>query len=202
MLTFAAAVFFLIITPGPGVLTTAGVGAGFGYGPGARFLAGLFVGTNAVMLLVATGLTAIVLGVPELRAALLLASVAYFVYLAAKIAFAGAKVGFIEAERAPGFWNGVMLQFINPKAYAVNNLLLSGYGFYPESIGIEMALKFLLMNIVWVPVHVGWLAAGVALRRMDLSHSTQRLINLGMAGSLITVVVLAAWSELSGNAGQ
>lgn len=197
MLTYAAAVFFLIITPGPGVLTTAGVGSGFGFAAGIRFLAGLCVGTNAVMLLVATGVTAVVLGIPELRAALLLASVAYFIYLAAKIGFAGAKVGFIEAERAPGFWNGVMLQFINPKAYAVNNLLLSGYGFYPENLGVEIALKFLLMNLVWVPVHLAWLAAGVALRRMDPSHHTQRLINLGMAGSLTLVVVLAAWSALS-----
>ncbi len=30
MLIFAAAVFFLIITPGPGVLSTAGVGSAFG----------------------------------------------------------------------------------------------------------------------------------------------------------------------------
>ncbi|MEC8551875.1 MAG: LysE family translocator, partial [Pseudomonadota bacterium] len=31
MLTFAAAVFLLIVTPGPGVLSTAGVGAAFGW---------------------------------------------------------------------------------------------------------------------------------------------------------------------------
>ena len=31
MLQFALAVFFLLITPGPGVLTTAGIGAAFGY---------------------------------------------------------------------------------------------------------------------------------------------------------------------------
>ncbi|MGB0853473.1 MAG: LysE family translocator, partial [Pikeienuella sp.] len=36
MLTFAAAVFFLLITPGPGVLSLAGVGASFGYRAGAR----------------------------------------------------------------------------------------------------------------------------------------------------------------------
>ena len=37
MLTFAAAVFFLIVTPGPGVLSTAGVGSGYGYRPGLEY---------------------------------------------------------------------------------------------------------------------------------------------------------------------
>lgn len=36
MLAFAAAVFFLIITPGPGVLSTAGVGSGYGVKAGTR----------------------------------------------------------------------------------------------------------------------------------------------------------------------
>ena len=43
MLTFAAAVFFLIITPGPGVLSTAGVGAAFGARAGTRYVLGLFI---------------------------------------------------------------------------------------------------------------------------------------------------------------
>ena len=37
MLTFAAAVFFLIVTPGPGVLSAAGVGAAYGFRSGLRW---------------------------------------------------------------------------------------------------------------------------------------------------------------------
>ena len=124
-------------------------------------------------------------------------SVAWFVYLAAKIAFAGARIGFIEADQAPGFWNGVILQFINPKAYAVSNLLISGYAFWPEDLAVEIALKFLIMNIIWVPVHITWLTAGVMVRRMELAPSVQRRINFAMAAALLTVVFLAAWSELA-----
>ena len=197
MLTFAVAVFFLIITPGPGVLTTAGIGSGYGYRAGARFLAGLWLGTNLVQLMVATGLTAVAFSIPELRIGLLFLSVAWFVYLAAKIAFAGARIGFIEADQAPGFWNGVILQFINPKAYAVSNLLISGYAFWPEDLAVEIALKFLIMNIIWMPVHITWLTAGVMVRRMELAPSVQRRINFAMAAALLTVVFLAAWSELA-----
>ena len=34
MVTFAIAFFLMIITPGPGVLSLAGTGAGFGWRPG------------------------------------------------------------------------------------------------------------------------------------------------------------------------
>ncbi|HEC70944.1 MAG TPA: LysE family translocator, partial [Roseobacter sp.] len=40
MLQFALAVFFLIVTPGPGVLSTAGVGAAFGFRAGLAYVVG------------------------------------------------------------------------------------------------------------------------------------------------------------------
>lgn len=193
MPTFAAAVFFLIVTPGPGVLTTAGVGSGFGWRAGLRFLGGLFVGTNAVALIVISGLWAVVMAMPVVRTVLAVASLAYFVWLAARIALAGGgRVAFIEADRAPGFVNGVALQFINPKAYAVNTFLFTDFPFYPESLSVEVALKLLIINAIWIPIHLAWLGAGVTLRRLDLPPGVQRGINVGMAVSLVAVVVLAA----------
>ena len=46
MIAFGLAVFLLIITPGPGVLSTAGVGAAFGWHQGLFYIAGLCLGTN------------------------------------------------------------------------------------------------------------------------------------------------------------
>ena len=124
MLTFAAAVFFLIITPGPGVLSAAGVGAAYGFRPGLRYVLGLFIGTNLVALAVITGVAAVILSVPVLRWVLMGASTAYLLYLAARIAFAGSQIAFIEARRPPAVLAGVALQAINPKAYAVNATFL------------------------------------------------------------------------------
>ncbi|HPU54012.1 MAG TPA: LysE family transporter, partial [Burkholderiaceae bacterium] len=130
MLTFTLAVFFLLITPGPGVLSTAGVGSGFGYRAGTRFLVGLFVGSNLVGLMVISGLAALLLSVPWLRTVLLIGSVAYLVYLAWRIAFSGSQITFIHKASAPGFINGVTLQVINPKAYLVNTALFTGFAFW------------------------------------------------------------------------
>lgn len=194
MLTFALAVILLIITPGPGVLTTAGFGAAYGFRPSLRYVVGLFLGTNMVMLAVITGLAAVVLSVPWLRTVLMLGSVGYLLYLAARIAFAGARIAFMEARRPPGVTGGVLLQAINPKAYAVNTSLISGFGFAPENLMFEIVAKVAIMNAIWIPVHLAWLWAGVTLHRLDLPPRTQRAINIAMALAMLGVVALALWS--------
>ncbi len=191
MLTFAAAVFFLIITPGPGVLSAAGVGAGFGFRQGMRYVLGLFIGTNLVAAAVVSGLAAVLLAEPRIRIALFALSFGYLTYLALRIAFAGARVAFIERAQPPGIGGGILLQAVNPKAYAVNTALFTGFGFLPASYGAEVAIKVLIINAIWVPIHVLWLWAGVTLHRLDLSPRAHSAINILMALSMLAVVALA-----------
>ena len=197
MLTFAYAVFLLIITPGPGVLSTAGFGAAYGFRPSLRYVFGLFLGTNLVMLAVVTGLAAIVFSMPGLRAVLLLASTAYLLYLAARIALAGSRLAFIEAKSPPGVLGGLALQAINPKAYVVNTTFITGFSFAPDHLVYEVAMKFLIVNAIWVPIHLGWLYAGEVLHELDLPPSTHRAINIAMALAMLAVVGLATWSLLT-----
>ncbi|GFE63602.1 LysE family translocator [Litoreibacter roseus] len=191
MLTFAAAVFLLIITPGPGVLSLAGIGAAFGFRAGVRYLIGLFIGTNLVALAVVTGLAALILANPVIRTLLFAASTAYLLYLAAKIALAGSRIGFVEASRQPGIRDGILLQAINPKAYVVNTTLFSGFVIFAEAYVAEVSVKFVILNIIWTAIHFVWLWAGASLKRMNLSAQTQRRINIGMALAMLSVVVLA-----------
>lgn len=191
MITFAIAVLFLIATPGPGVLSTAGVGAGFGFQVGLRYVVGLFIGTNIVALGVITGLAAIVLSVPSVRWVLMGASVLYLLYLAARIAFAGSKIAFITSATAPGIGAGLLLQAINPKAYAVNTSLFTGFPYAPDSLLFETLTKVLIVNLIWIPIHLGWLWAGASLHRLNLSDTAQRRINYAMALAMLAVVALA-----------
>ena len=196
MLTFALAVFLLIITPGPGVLSTAGMGAAYGFQPGMRYVMGLFIGTNLVGLAVISGLAAIVFSVPVVRGMLMAASLAYLVYLAGRIALAGSKLAFIDARRRPGVKDGILLQIVNPKAYAVNSALYSGFAFLPDNLLLETLLKLLIGNAVWFPIHLIWLFAGSALHRLDLAETTQKRINYAMAAAMMTVVLLGVSAAL------
>ena len=197
MLHFIVSVLLLLITPGPGVLSLAGVGAAFGRDSGLRYMLGLFIGTNLVALAVVTGLAAVVFSVPWLRTVLLIASVSYLLWLAFRIAMSGSNIGFIEARKNPGVSDGIILQTINPKAYVVNTSLFTGFPFATESLLVETLSKFIIINIIWIIIHLIWLAAGVKLQSLQLGSATQRNINRLMAMAMLIVVFLATYSALS-----
>ena len=69
--------FLLIITPGPGVLTFAGVGAAYGWRQAFRYLFDLILGTNLVCVAVISGFATAVLAGTIIRTILLL----YLLYI-------------------------------------------------------------------------------------------------------------------------
>jgi threonine/homoserine/homoserine lactone efflux protein len=194
MITFAIAVLFMLSTPGPGVLSTAGVGAAFGFRAGVPYIVGLFIGSNLVMCAVISGLAAVAFSIPHMRVALLVLSTGYLLYLAARIAFAGSKIAFIEAKKQPGAWSAILLQIINPKAYVVGATFFSGFIVWPDFFWTEVLIKFLILNAIWIPVHFAWLYAGASLKRLNLPARAQRAINICMALAMLAVVGLAAFS--------
>jgi len=193
MIAFGMAVFLLLVTPGPGVLSLASVGAAFGFRAGIGYLSGLFIGNNLVCFAVISGLATVMLANPVVRFLLLIVSAAYLGYLAFRIAFAGAKIAFIQVSK-PGLLAGATLQLINPKAYAVHITLFSGFAFHPSNFFVEVTLKLLIANVIWILLHFFWLYAGVMVNRLELPEQTQRAINFLMAVCLLAVVSLSIWS--------
>ena len=194
MLSFALAVLILVMTPGPAVLSIAGVGAAFGFRMTIGYVAGVVFGANLVAFFVMSGLAAVLFSFPGLRIVLMTVSLCYLIYLAGRIAFAGSKLGFSQVVKAPGFWSGVVLQTINPKAYVVMLALYSGFPFLPENLLAETAIKFTITNLIWVPGHLLWLYLGVSINRLNLTDKAARLVNVVMALAMLGVVLVAALS--------
>lgn len=175
-------------------MSTAGMGVAYGFRPGMRYVWGLMLGQNIVILLFVTGLAALIFALPWIRVMLLIGSSAYLLYLAVKIAFAGAQIGFIQAIKPPGLLDGIILQPINPKAYVVMSTLFSGFPFWPDAYWTEVGVKWLLLHIIWLPIHMAWLYAGVTLERLHLPPRVQRGVNIAMACAMLAVVGLALLS--------
>lgn len=192
MLTFLSAVFLLLITPGPGVLSTAGVGSSFGKAAGLRYIVGLFLGTNLVALAVITGVAGLLIAHEGARLVLMIASTLYLLYLALRIATAGSNIAFIKRQSAPSVIDGIMLQIINPKAYVVNTAVFTGFQLGGLSYTSEMLTKVVLVNAIWIPIHLLWLAVGISIKNLELSPLWRRSINIAMALALLGVVALAA----------
>lgn len=169
MLSFVMAVFLLLITPGPGVLSTAGVGTAYGMRAGISYVTGLFLGSNLVALLVISGLATIMLDIPVMRIALAVLSAGYLSYLAAKIAFSGVRIAINNPTKPPAIFAGIMLQLINPKAYTVSTTFFSGFAFYPDSFLTETIIKLLILNAIWIPVNISWLVADIDFGVFDIT---------------------------------
>ncbi len=191
MIIFSLTVFFLLITPGPGVLSTAGVGSTYGYKSGIRYVFGLFLGTNIVALLVISGLASIIFSYPIVRNISLFSSSIFFLYLALNIILKGSKLNFLKSQIIPGIKHGIVLQLINPKAYIVNLAFYSGFAFYSSNFLIEILLKLLISNLIWIPIHLIWLYAGVLFYELSLSKNIKNIIRYMMGVSLIFVVILS-----------
>ena len=196
MLIFVAAAILLIITPGPGVLSLAGVGSAFGFRAGLKYFIGLFVGNNLVGVFVISGVGALVLADPVTRTVLLVLSSIYLIYLASTIALSGSNIGFKGYTHEPDIKSGVLLQIINPKAYVVNSTMYSGFLLFENAYFLEVIIKVLIVNTIWIPVHFLWLYIGVFIKRLDLSLSIQRTINYFMAIAMVLVVVLSVIASL------
>ena len=197
MITFAIAFFIMIITPGPAVLSLAGTGAGFGWKLGVFYLLGLFIGTNAVMIFVITGLKGILFEVPYVEPAFLTISLTYLTWIAWRISFSQNKTTIKKSKKAPSFLEAIFLQLINPKAYIVNGILFAGFPIETFTLQKEIISKIIIINLVWIPVHFFWLWLGIKLRSWGLESGKQKTVNKLMGLSLLIVIILAALSSIN-----
>ena len=196
MATFAIAIFLMIITPGPGVLSLAGTGAGFGWRPGIFYLLGLFIGTNSVMILVITGLKGVLFKIPFVEPVFLIVSLLYLTWIAWRIAFSDNKTTITSIKKEPTFFEAIFLQLINPKAYLVNGILFAGFPIENLNLNEEIIAKVIIINLVWIPVHFFWLWLGIRLRSWGLESGKQKKVNKFMGFSLFVVVILAGISSI------
>ena len=189
--------FLMMVTPGPGVLSLAGVGAGFGWRVGIMYLIGLFLGTNGVALLVVLGFKQFLFEIDGVELTFLVLSLSYLSFLSWRIATSDNKTGFKETSKAPKLYEGIFLQFVNPKAYVVQGHLFVVLSLGISSYNVEILTKFLIVNSIWIPIHILWLWLGISLKKWSLASNKQVWVNRGMGLALFAVVILSAIMELN-----
>ena len=63
---------------------------------------------------------------------------------------------------------------------------------WPTGRAPRWPVKLVILNVLWISIHIVWLWLGVSLRRMNLAPAVQRGINVAMAIAMVAVVYLAA----------
>ena len=197
MITYIIISFLMMVTPGPGVLSLAGVGAGFGWKVGMMYLIGLFFGTNGVALLVVLGFKQFLFEIDGVEITFLLLSLSYLSFLSWRIAISDNKTSFKQSLKAPRLYEGIFLQFVNPKAYVVQGHLFVVLSLGMASYSNEIIVKFIIVNSIWIPIHLLWLWLGISLKKWSLAVNKQIWVNRGMGLALFAVVILSAIMELN-----
>lgn len=190
MLPFALAALALVGSPGPATLSLAATGAAFGAMRGTAFLAGLMAGLIVVMSVAASGVTGLVLAVPGAAEAVGAAAAAYILYLAWRIAAAPPLAQDGSTARAPRFGSGVVLQLMNPKAYAAMAALFSGFVLLEGEPLWDALIKMAALFALVLAANTCWLFAGAGLTRVCRSPGANRAINVAFAILLVASVAL------------
>jgi threonine/homoserine/homoserine lactone efflux protein len=178
-------------SPGPSTMSVTAVGAAFGFRRSLAYLAGIVLGTTAVLVAVAAGVVAMLMSLPRLAPVLVTVSAAYIAYLAFKIAIAPPLSRQDQAASAPSFAGGFLLGVANPKAYLAIAAVFAGTTLAVGSRIIEAMLKTAVLTTMIVVIHLCWLTAGVSLSRLLHHPVSSRIVNLLFAAILIFTTMMA-----------
>lgn len=190
--TFAAlAAFALVssITPGPNNMMLMASGANFGLRRTAPHALGVGFGFTLMIVLVGVGLMGLFDLFPVLNFILKIISVAYLLWLAWKIANAGAPSGGDSPRGRPmSFGQAVLFQWVNPKAWSMALTAIALYA--PDRNIAAVLLVAAIFGIINLPSTSLWAVMGVSLRGWLSSPARLRAFNWTMAALLVGSLAL------------
>lgn len=177
-------------SPGPNTMSLAAAGAAFGARRSIAYMIGLAIGMLAVMIIVASGVIAMLLAVPGMAPVATIAALLYFVYLAWKIATAPPLSEAGPERPAPSLTDGLLLSLVNPKGYAAMLALFASHTLIAASLANDVALKIAITMVIILFVNVVWLNVGAGLARFFRGARASRIINITFAVLLLASAAL------------
>ncbi|MER8371450.1 LysE family translocator [Mesorhizobium sp. M1406] len=193
LLALVLAATVVMGSPGPATISVTAVGAAFGLRHSLGYACGIILGTIAVLLVVATGVMAVLTSMPKLAPLLAVASAAYILYLAFKIATAPPLAARAAEASRPTLVAGFLLAVANPKAYVAIAAVFAGASSKQGVAEIGPWLGLTVLALMIVAIHAVWLVAGAAFARFLRQPATSRIVNLVFAGTLVLTTALAVF---------
>jgi threonine/homoserine/homoserine lactone efflux protein len=187
LLLFATAMAF---TPGPNTTLAAALAANRGLGHAMRFVCAVPVGWGLLLLGVTLGLGALLDAAPVLRGLLQAVGLGYMLWLAWKLARSGALGQADPARFEVGFGQGVLLQFVNVKAWMNALLICAGWVTVADPPWARLALVLPLMMAYGFASNFTYALVGHALRGWLAQGARLLWINRVLAAVLVAT---AAW---------
>jgi threonine/homoserine/homoserine lactone efflux protein len=177
-------------SPGPATISLVAAGSAHGLRRSLPYMAGIIAGTIAVLLAVATGITATLLAIPALGSALIVVSAAYILWLAYHLATAPPLAEQSPDEEGPSLAGGAFLGVANPKAWVACAATFASVHLADAAIADAASKIAVLIGMVLV-IMPTWLVAGSSLAPLLRDPRRARVVNGALAASLVAATALA-----------
>lgn len=176
-------------SPGPVNIVAVSSGISFGVRRTLPQITGATLGFSILLFGVGMGLGELLRAAPWLLTLLKVAGGLFLCYLAYKLFQSASAASDIRLSKPPSFWDGLLAQWVNPKAWIVAAAGISTYAIpgaaYQASV-IAMALLFLL---VCFPSIAAWAVFGAAAKTVLKSARLIHRFNMLMALLLLLSVL-------------
>ncbi len=176
------------ITPGPNNMMLLSSGATFGVRRTARHIAGISGGCALMVLVLGWALAGMVGRAPGLFIALHIASTAYLLWLAWRIATSAGPHAARTRAQPFGVLDAAAFQWVNPKAWAMVLGAVTSFA-RPEHLAFDVPLIALVLIAVGLPCIALWAGFGQVLSRFLADPKMLRAFNIAMAALLVVPIV-------------
>ena len=184
-LSFIPFAFSQVATPGPANMAMMATGARFGFRAALPFVAGVILGKQLIVWPIGYGIMEVASQIPLLFEILKFLSALYIIWLAWRVANMRLSSGEPSVD-APGFWSGLLVHPLNPKAWA---MILVGFTNFVESdtttfyATLYIAASLLIIQIICHPI---WTLFGDRIAKFIIGKKYERVFMWFLA--LVTVI--------------
>ncbi|QEU04251.1 LysE family translocator [Pseudomonas oryzihabitans] len=190
ILSMAAFALVASLSPGPVNLVGFNTGLTHGWRPALWHVAGATLGFVVLLLGVGLGLHEVLAAWPALLWILRVAGALFLLYLAWKLTRASGDLGSGAVAACPGFRDGALLQWLNPKAWLA---AAAGVALFVGEDRGRLALFAGLYLVICFTSLACWAVAGQWLRGRALTPGRLRLLNRALAALLVLCAASLLW---------
>ena len=184
------------LKPWPNTMLSTAIAANRGLRGAMRFVCAVPVGWGLLFVACAMGVGALIVAVPALRWAVLGLGTAYMLWLAARLARSGTLAQADGARLDVTFWQGVLLQFLNIKAWMLALAVVAGWIAGRPDAPTRLTLVLPVMVVFGFVSNLTYALVGSLLR--DWLAQGRRLLGFNrlMAAALVLTAGWMAWSAV------
>ena len=177
------------ITPGPNNIMLMASGLNFGIQKSIPHLLGVAIGFPIMIIFIGLGFEIAFTEYPLLHEIIKISGVIYLIYLAGRIATTS-KQSLEGAKSTPfRFWQAVLFQWINPKAWVMATGAIAAYTSMPADFFYQVMIIALTFMVVALPCAGSWLVFGSGVKRFLQKPAYQQAFNITMALLLLASIV-------------